>query len=109
MKYCTPIFLLVTTAFQLCSNLTSAGFAWQVPNQTITVSGMAKIAGKQPMKGIRVAVKGMNNTTYTDSEGNYTIKNVPSKSVLLFSHADAKTSEIPVNGSTSITVGLGRK
>lgn len=78
-------------------------------HQTITVSGWAKIAGKQFIKGIRVAVKGTPNATYTDSVGHYTIKNVPLKSVLLFSHADAKNSEVPVNGNKSIIVGLTPK
>ncbi|MEM6718684.1 MAG: TonB-dependent receptor [Bacteroidota bacterium] len=56
--------------------------------------------------GVNVSVKGTNNGTATDFNGNYTIKNVQSTDILVFSYVGYKTQEVPVNGRTKIDVTL---
>ncbi|WP_394750352.1 SusC/RagA family TonB-linked outer membrane protein [Spongiimicrobium salis] len=59
-----------------------------------------------PLPGASVLVKGTSNGTQTDFDGNYTLSNVASDAVLVFSYIGYSTQEIPVNGQTTINVTL---
>jgi TonB-linked SusC/RagA family outer membrane protein len=74
-------------------------------NAQITVSG--KVTDNNgPVPGAYVILKGTSNGTSTDFDGNYTIKNVPSDGVLVFSYLGYKTKEIKINNSTQINVTI---
>ncbi|NJB71824.1 iron complex outermembrane receptor protein [Saonia flava] len=59
-----------------------------------------------PLPGASVLVKGTTNGTQTDFDGNYTISNVDSDATLVFSYIGFKTTEIAVNGQSTINVTL---
>ncbi|MFV8226047.1 SusC/RagA family TonB-linked outer membrane protein [Christiangramia aquimixticola] len=59
-----------------------------------------------PLPGATVAVKGTNNGTTTDFDGNYTLNNVPEDGVLIYSFIGYVTQEIGVNGRSVINVNM---
>ncbi len=70
-----------------------------------TVSGTV-VEELGPLPGVNILVKGTQNGSTTDFDGNYTISNVPEDAVLIFSYTGFVTQEISVNGQTTINVTL---
>ena len=70
-----------------------------------TVSGTVSDASG-PLPGASVLVKGTSNGTQTDFDGNYTLNDVGSDAVLVFSYIGFATQEIAVNGRSTIDVTL---
>ncbi len=62
--------------------------------------------GTFPLPGANIVVKGTDNGTTTDFDGNYTLQGVPADAVLEFSYVGFSTQEISVNGNSSIDVAL---
>ena len=58
------------------------------------------------LPGVSVLVKGTSRGTETGLDGSYSIKNVKSNDVLVFSFIGYKTIEVPVNGRTTVNVTL---
>ena len=76
-------------------------FGWaQAQEVTGTVSD-----ANGPLPGASVVEKGTTNGTQTDFDGNFTI-NVGENATLVISYIGYSTTEIPVDGQTSITVVL---
>lgn len=74
-------------------------------NAQTTISG--KVTDNVgPVPGASVILKGTTNGTSTDFDGNYTIKNVPSDGILVFSYLGYKTKEVKINNSKQINVTL---
>lgn len=70
-----------------------------------TVSG--KISDDNgPIPGANVILKGTTIGTAADFDGNYTITNVPSDGILVFSSVGYKAKEIPINNQKLIDVTL---
>jgi TonB-linked SusC/RagA family outer membrane protein len=63
-------------------------------------------AGGLPLPGVNVIVKGTNNGTTTDIDGSFVLKNVPPKSVLVFSFIGYKTQELAVNNQKNLVIRL---
>lgn len=59
-----------------------------------------------PIPGVTIIVKGTNNGTVSDLDGNYTIGNVSTDGTLVFSFVGFKTEEIPVNNRSEINITL---
>ncbi|WP_299762633.1 SusC/RagA family TonB-linked outer membrane protein [uncultured Dokdonia sp.] len=59
-----------------------------------------------PLPGANVIVKGTQNGVTTDFDGNYTLNNVASDAILIFSYVGFATQEIAVNGQTTVNVTL---
>ncbi|MGQ8337473.1 SusC/RagA family TonB-linked outer membrane protein [Sunxiuqinia sp. A32] len=57
-----------------------------------------------PLPGVTVFVKGTTQGTVSDSDGNYTLDDVVTDAILVFSFVGMQTQEIPVAGQTSIDV-----
>ena len=74
--------------------------------QVKTVSGIVTDSGGSPLPGVTVVVKGTSNGTITDSEGHYTISNLPANTVLLFSFVGMQPREIAVVSKSVINVTL---
>lgn len=85
---------LLTSAF-LCFGLAKA------QDVTGTVSDATG-----PLPGASIVVKGTTNGTQTDFDGNYSLSNVPGNATLVFSYVGFKTSELAVNGRTTINVTM---
>ena len=59
-----------------------------------------------PLPGASILVKGTTNGAQTDLDGKFTIRNVGSNAVLVFSYIGLKTQEVNVAGKTSVSVLL---
>ena len=70
-----------------------------------TVSGVVSDA-QGPIPGANVNIKGTKTGVVTGFDGNYTITNVPSNGVLVFSFLGLTTKEVPVAGKTKIDAVL---
>ena len=76
-----------------------------------TAQELLKISGKVqdqdgPLMGVNIIVSGTQIGTTTNFEGNYTLEQVPSDAVLLFSYVGYQTQSIPLNGLTTLNVTL---
>ncbi|WP_428743252.1 SusC/RagA family TonB-linked outer membrane protein [Tenacibaculum sp.] len=72
--------------------------------QNITVSGTVTDVSSVPLPGVNIQVKGTNNGTSTDFDGNYKIS-ANQGDVLIYSFLGFKTKEVTVTG-TSLNVSL---
>ncbi|HEX9151916.1 MAG TPA: carboxypeptidase-like regulatory domain-containing protein, partial [Flavobacterium sp.] len=79
----------------LCTSLT---YSQDVSGTVSDASG--------PLPGASVLVKGTTNGAQTDLDGKFTIKNVGSNAVLVFSYIGLKSQEVNVAGKSSVTVIL---
>ncbi len=70
-----------------------------------TVSGTVSDA-TGPLPGVNVLEKGTTNGTQTDFDGNYTLDNVNSGAVIVFSFIGYATQEISYTGQATINVSL---
>lgn len=59
-----------------------------------------------PVPGVNVTVKGTNNGTATDFDGNYVLKNVNGDAILVFSYVGYKTKEVAVGNKSVVDVVL---
>ena len=77
---------------------------WQ--NQ-VTVRGTVKdISTGQPLAGVTVSVKGTNQATTTDENGNYSLEGVPGSATLVFTSVGLEAKEVSVSNQSSINVDL---
>ena len=74
-------------------------------NAQVTVSGTISDDGG-PIPGANVNLKGTKNGVSTGFDGTYSITNVPSNGVLVFSFLGLKSKEVAVNGQKQINVVL---
>ena len=74
--------------------------------QKKTVSGKVTDTSGATLPGVSVVVKGSTNGTITNSDGNYSLSNIPDDATLQFSFVGMKPQEIPVAGKTSINVTM---
>ena len=71
-----------------------------------TVTGTVKDASGEPMIGVSVMVDGTAIGAVTDFDGNFTIKDIPEKSVLKISYIGFKEQKIAVAGKSSINITM---
>lgn len=74
--------------------------------QSISVKGVTKDESGTPIPGVTVVLKGTTQGTISDIDGAYTLKDVNSNGVLVFSFVGMKTQEQPINGQSVIDVVL---
>lgn len=77
-----------------------------VYSQQIITGTVISELDKSPIPYINVAVKNSNVGTVTDSDGNYSIKVISSKSILVFSSIGYQTREIKTLGKNRINITL---
>lgn len=71
-----------------------------------SVTGKVSDTSKVPLPGVSVVIKGTTVGTITDSDGNYSLSNVPENAILQYSFVGMKAQEIPVENKNSINVTL---
>jgi TonB-dependent starch-binding outer membrane protein SusC len=74
--------------------------------QQRAVSGKVTDDNGQALPGVTVVVKGTTQGTVTDSNGEYSIVNIPDEGTLVFSFVGMTTQEIVVGNQTSINVTM---
>lgn len=74
--------------------------------QQESITGKVTDSSGEPMPGVTIIVKGTTNGTISDTEGNYTLSNVPSDATIVFSFVGFLTEEVQASGQTTINVVL---
>lgn len=74
--------------------------------QQKTVSGKVTDSSGGSLPGVSIVLKGTNTGTITDSDGKFSLSNVPANATLQFSFIGMKTQEIAVSGKTTINIVL---
>lgn len=74
--------------------------------QPKTLSGKVIDATNQPVKGASVTVRGTNQGTVTDDNGNFTLAVPDDRSVLVISYVGYENVEVPVRGRTDFNITL---
>lgn len=117
-KLCFLLFLLVFNASANDLNITSSESEnskefrkeWVAVENTVdqqkTVSGKVTDSSGSPIPGVSIVVKGTTTGTISDSNGKFTLTNIPDRATLQFSFVGMKTQEIPVAEKTSINIVL---
>lgn len=71
------------------------------------ISGkVTEAAGNTPLPGVGIIIKGSTLGTSTDFDGNYTLTNVKTGDILVFSYIGFNTQEVVVGDSTTMNVAL---
>lgn len=70
--------------------------------QNLSVNGSVVTESGEPLPGVNILLKGTNNGTQTDFDGNYSLSNVAPDATLSASYIGFKTLEIKVNGQSAI-------
>jgi TonB-dependent SusC/RagA subfamily outer membrane receptor len=80
----------------------------EVPSQQQkkTISGKVTDSSGATLPGVSVIVKGTTIGVITESNGSYSLSNVPENATLQFSFVGMKTQEIAVGGKSSINITL---
>ncbi|MCM4160949.1 TonB-dependent receptor [Antarcticibacterium flavum] len=75
--------------------------------QEVNVSGTVISADDQiPLPGVSILVKNTTKGVVTDFDGKFTIQNINSDDILVFSYVGFTTQEVPVNGRNEISIAL---
>lgn len=74
--------------------------------QNVDITGTVVDETGEPLIGVTVMVQGTTNGTATDLDGNYALKNVPSKGKISFSYVGYSDKVESVNGRTVINVQM---
>ncbi len=83
-----------------------------VPTEMSNQQAQTKVSGKVTdstggsLPGVSVVVKGTTNGTITDSEGHYSLSNIPAKATLQFSFVGMKSQDVIVGSNSTINVKL---
>lgn len=72
----------------------------------LKVSGKVTDSSGASLPGVTVLIKGTTNGTITDSDGKFSLSNVPGNATLQFSFVGMKTQEIEVANKTTINVKM---
>ena len=71
-----------------------------------TIKGKVTEASGNPLPGVGIIIKGSTIGTSTDFDGNYSLENVKTGEVLVFSYVGFKTLEIVITNNTTINAVL---
>jgi TonB-linked SusC/RagA family outer membrane protein len=83
----------------LASNLSFA--------QGVSINGkVISSSDGEPLPGVNIVIKGTINGTVTDSDGNFTLPNVPSDGIITLSFIGFKSQEVAVGNQTSFALTL---
>lgn len=74
--------------------------------QQKTISGKVTDSGGEPLPGVTVLVKGTTKGTLTDSNGKFSLSDIPADAILQFSFVGMETQEITIGTLTQINVIL---
>lgn len=77
----------------------------QTPSNNVKVTGTVTDENGDPVIGATIRVKGSQNGTATDLDGNFTL-NVPAGSTLVVSYIGYKAQEVVAKGGTPLAVSL---
>ena len=77
--------------------------------QQRAITGTVTDANRQPLPGVTVMVKGTTQGTVTNTDGNYTLSNVPEDATLVFSFVGMRMQEVNVRNQTNVNAMLAEE
>ena len=86
--------------------LTVGSFTPAVSQQQKSVSGKVTDNSGVPLPGVSIVIKGTTQGAITDTDGSFSLSNVPVDVTLVFSFVGMKTQEMAVAGKTRINVKM---
>ncbi|WP_231596065.1 SusC/RagA family TonB-linked outer membrane protein [Sphingobacterium endophyticum] len=102
----TMLFSIASVSGFAHSTVHATNYAMHWQNQ-VTVRGTVKdISTGQPLAGITVSVKGTNQATTTDEQGNYSLDGVPGSATLVFTSVGFEKKEVSVSNQTTVNIDL---
>ncbi|MDB5231564.1 MAG: SusC/RagA family TonB-linked outer membrane protein [Chitinophagaceae bacterium] len=81
----------------------------ELPPPPIDVHGRVVNDKGEPLEGVTVVVKGTKKATFTDANGDFSLRNVNNAATLVFSGVNVETYELPVNNKTDLAINLKTK
>ncbi|MCD6366635.1 MAG: TonB-dependent receptor, partial [Bacteroidales bacterium] len=78
----------------------------EIVQQQKTITGTVTDESGQPLPGVTVLIKGTTNGTVTNTDGNYSISNIPVDATLVFSFVGMRTQEIQVGNQSTINIKM---
>lgn len=100
-------YTVVDKQIVLTNKADQAGFVQQSSQQQgKKVKGKVTDQNGASLTGVTVAVQGTTIGVFTDADGNYSLSNIPEKSILKFSFVGMKTQEMAVGNNETINVTL---
>lgn len=102
----TMLFSIASVSGFAHSAVHATNYAMHWHNQ-VTVRGTVKdISTGQPLAGVTVSVKGTNQATTTDEQGNYSLDGVPGSATLVFTSVGFEKKEVSVSNQTTVNIDL---
>lgn len=98
------VFIASSTIQESVANTDSGKFSSAEVMQDGKISGSVKDKYGDPLPGVTIVIKGTTNGTTTDFDGNFTLANLPSNTILAFSYIGMIPQEISVSGKQIINV-----
>lgn len=90
-----------------CLSLLALVFSMAIYGQNLDVSGTVTEASTgQPLPGVNVILKNTSIGTSTDFDGNFTLSNVPTNSVVVISYLGFLTQEITIVNNQALNIML---
>jgi len=74
--------------------------------QPRTITGTVVDSDGIPLPGVTIVIKGTSMGTITDSEGNYSLSDVPDDAILVLTYIGMLSQEIPVGDQTTINLAM---
>lgn len=71
-----------------------------------SIEGKVTDEGGEPLIGVNIQVKGTNNGTSTDLEGEFILEDIDENAVLVLSYLGYHTQEVPLMGRRDITITM---
>lgn len=68
------------------------------------ITGLVTDSSGEPLPGVTIVVKGTTKGTITDTDGRYSLRDVPGNATLVFSFVGMKNQELPVSGKAVINI-----
>jgi TonB-linked SusC/RagA family outer membrane protein len=100
------VFLMLVMAYQAQAFNSISDELIYNEDQTEITGVVTGAANGIPIPGVSVFEKGTDNGTVSDFDGNYSLTISGSDAILVFSYVGFKTTEVEVNGETTIDVTL---
>jgi TonB-dependent starch-binding outer membrane protein SusC len=75
----------------------------------IEVKGKVVNESGEPVSGVTVAIKGSNQNTLTDANGEFTMSTVDQNAILVFTHISMEKFELKVSGKKELAITLRTK
>jgi len=92
--------IIVLTTAEVLNSASLAEF------QQKSVSGKVTDSDGQPLPGVTVILKGTSQGNVTNTEGDYSLANIPENATLVFSFVGMRTQEVVVGSQASINVKM---